>query len=226
MRHFLCASAFAMALTGAPFLPSPALASDGCLGAKVIACLDAVSPYLSPAEYQLARQGVEKYLGGDITGARKAKSNISFPYHSRFAEPLEPPQLVVLGYNASLDIDEITVSLRKGAGNAETDAEYQATHMYETVLFALGKQGNCLQLATPHDFYLFFHTQVKPKLKEKKLEYTKGAFKPPSSFYGETGWISLCGKKLNYTMSSAEWGAAQANMDRKYNAFIASLVFR
>jgi hypothetical protein len=226
MGSIVSASTLFIALISAPFLVSPALAYDGCLGAKVTACLDAISPYLSPMDYQLARQSVEKYLAGDIAGKRKAKASLTVPYHSRFADMLEPPQLLVLEYAPSLDIGEISITLRKGAGTAETDAEYRATHIYEAVLFALGRQDHCLQLATPHDFYLFLHTQVKPKLKEKKQDFAKGEFKPPSAYYGETGWIGLCGRKINYTLSGAEWGSVRADMDRKYNAYVASLSFR
>jgi hypothetical protein len=98
--------------------------------------------------------------------------------------------------------------------------------MYETALFALGSHDTCRQMASAHDFYLFFHQNVRPKLKEVKSDSAKGAFKPASEYTGETGWIALCGKHLKLVVSSAEWGAAQANMDRKFNAYTASLWFR
>jgi hypothetical protein len=226
MRRVFSASAASIAILGAQFLASPALAYDGCLGAKVTACLEAIRPYLGPLGYQMARQGIDKYLAGDIAGKRKAKAVLSVPYHSKFADPLEPPQLLVLDYSSSLDIGEISITLRKGAGTAESEAEYQAMHMYEAIIFALGNQDNCPVTATPHDFYLFFHTQVKSKLKEKKQEHAKGEFKPASDYYAETGWLGICGRKLNYTMSSADWGSVQGDMTRKYGSYVTSLAFR
>jgi hypothetical protein len=81
-------------------------------------------------------------------------------------------------------------------------------------------------MATPHDFYLFFHTKVRPRLKTLKLERVEGAFNPPSSLDAETGWIGICGRKMNYKMSAAEWGAVGDDMSRKYGAYRVSLIFR
>ncbi|HUO55076.1 MAG TPA: hypothetical protein VMU18_10055, partial [Rhodoblastus sp.] len=116
--------------------------------------------------------------------------------------------------------------LRPGAAAAESEDDYRASHMYETALFALGSRDNCREMASPRDFYLFFHTRIRPRLKSKKPERVEGAYTPPSQFYAETGWIGLCGAKLNFILSSAAWGAAQADMARKYNATSATLIFR
>ena len=98
--------------------------------------------------------------------------------------------------------------------------------MYETVIFALGTQDNCREMATAHDFYLFFHTKVRPRLKARKAERVAGEFYPPSSFDAETGWIGICGRKLNYIVSSADWGSVQGDMSRKYGAFSAFARFQ
>jgi hypothetical protein len=98
--------------------------------------------------------------------------------------------------------------------------------MYEAVLFALGTRENCREMATPHDFYLFFHTKVRSRLKTRKPERVEGAFRPPSSMDAETGWIGICGRKLNYIVSNAEWGAVGSDMSRRYGAYSASLAFR
>jgi len=226
MRHVFSVPAALIAFCSALFLAPPALAYEGCLGAKVTSCLDAIQPNLTGMDYQRARQSIDKYLAGDIAGKRQAKSILAVPYRSKFADPIEPPQLLVLDYTSALDINQILISLRKGVGTAESEAEYQATHMYEAAIFALGTQDNCRELATAHDFYLFFHTQVKSKLKEKKQERVKGEFQPPTDYYAETGWIGICGRKLNYIMSNAEWGSVQANMDRKYSSYSTTLAFR
>jgi hypothetical protein len=226
MRKISSARAVILAFLGGPLLASPALAFDACLGAKVTACLDAIRPRLGPMAYQLAQRSIEKYLAGDIAGMRKAKGVVSVAYNSPFAEQFEPPQLIEFDYAPSLEISQIMLTLRKGSGTAESEDEYQDTHMYEAVLFALGTQDNCREMATPHDFYLFFHTKVRPRLKTLKLERVEGAFNPPSSLYAETGWIGICGQKMNYKMSAAEWGAVGDDMTRKYGAYRVSLVFR
>jgi hypothetical protein len=226
MRRISLATAVFTACCAAQLLASPAQSAEGCLGAKVTACLDAIKPYLMSIEYQLALKGIDQYLAGDITGHRKAKSSVTVAYHSKFSDQFEPAQMVTMDYSASLEITEIQTLLRNSVVYAESDAAYNATHMYETVLFALGTHENCRELATAHDFYLFFHTKIKTSVKSKKIEHAKGDVKPPREFYHETGWIGICGKKLNYSVSGAQWGAVQADMERKYNNASASLAFR
>ena len=98
--HF-CSGRHARIL-GAQFLASPALAFDACLGAKVTACLDAVRPYVSAIDYQLAQSNIGKFLAGDIAGMRKPKGSLSVAYHSQHSEQYEPPQLLLLDYGPSL----------------------------------------------------------------------------------------------------------------------------
>jgi hypothetical protein len=212
-----------LAFLGAQFFASPVLAFDACLGATVTSCLDGIRPYLGSADFQMAQRSIENYLTGDISGKRKPKGLLSVAYHSRFAEQSEPPQLILIDYAPSLEISQISLTLRKGAGTAASEDEYHATHMYEAVLFALGTQENCREMATPHDFYLFFHTKIRPRLKAMKPERVAGAFKP-SSLNAETGWIGICGRKMNYIVSSA--GAVRDDMSRRYGAYSASLVFK
>lgn len=220
------ATVFFAALSTCLGAPWPALAYDGCLGAKVTDCLDAISPYVSEGGYELARASIDRYLEGDIAGRRKARGLLTLSYHSRFAEPFEPAQLLTIDYAPSLQSSQIAVTLRKGAGTAETAAEYEATHIYETVLFALGTRDDCRELASPQAFYLFFHTRVKPRLKSVRMERVEGAYKPPSENYVETGWIALCGRSINYVQSGADWGSVQSDMNRKFSAYSASLAFR
>ncbi len=226
MKKSIFAPILALAFCVAASFASPALAFDACLGAKVTECLAAIRPYVGVIDYQTAQQNIERFLAGDIAGVHKPKGVLSLAYYSRYADQADPPQLLLIDYKPSLETSQISISLRKGAGTAETADEYQATHMYDAALFALGTQENCREMATPRDFYLFFHTRVRPRLKEKKQERVEGVFNPPSSFYAETGWIGLCGKKMNYVVSSAEWGAVQEDMTRKFGAHDASLVFR
>lgn len=226
MRKLSLAPAVMLAFLGAQFFASPALAIDACLGATVTACLDAIRPYLGSADYYMAQRSVEKYLTGDIAGRGKAKGVVSVAYHIRSAEQSEPPQLISIDYAPSLEISQISLSLRKGAGTAESEDDYHAAHMYEAALLALGTPENCREMATPHDFYLFFHTQVRPRLKTSNAERIEGAYKPPSSLEAETGWIRICGRKMNYKMSAAKRGAVGDDMTRKYGASRVSLVFR
>ena len=226
MRPVSLATAVFTACCAAQLLASPACAGDGCLGAKVTACLDAIKSHLTNIEYQLALKGIDQYLAGDITGTRKAKSSVTVVYHSHFSDQFEPALILTMNYSASLEITEIETGLRNSVVYATTDAEYAATHAYETVLFALGTHENCRELATAHDFYLFFHTKIKTSLKSKKIEHAKGDVKPPSESYRETGWIGICGKSLDYSFSGAQWGAVQADMARKYANASATLAFR
>jgi hypothetical protein len=223
LRFMFPAAAIIWALQ---FAAQPALAYEACLGAKVPACLDAIRPYLDAPSYARARAEIDKYLAGDIAGKVKAKSLLSVPYHRKFADPLDPPTLLVFEYSPTLQSSQIQMSLGRGAGSAETEAEYQATHLYEAAIFALGTRDDCQELSSPHNFYLFFHTKVKPRLKPSKTDHIEGAFKPPSEFAAETGWIRLCGKAMNYSVSSAEWGAVGEDMTRRYNANSAFLAFR
>ena len=210
-----------------PALSGPrALAYESCLGAKVTACLDAIRPYISELDYRGATRNIDNFLAGDIAGNRKPKGFFAVNYHSQFSDRFDPPQLVSVEYSPALTIVQIGVTLRKGAGTAETEAEYQATHMYEAAVFALGSRENCRELATAHDFYLYFHKNVRTKVRAKKPNRTFDSVKPPSEFEGETGWIAICGKSLNYVVSSAQWGAVQQNMERKWGAYSASLNFR
>ncbi|MBB4196375.1 hypothetical protein GGD83_000146 [Rhodoblastus sphagnicola] len=205
---------------------TPALAYDGCLGAEVRACLAAIQPHLTQPDFQAAQLDVERYLGGDIAGHRTAQGVVSVPYRSSFAGAYDSPQLVVLNYAPTLAITQVEITLRPGADNAETDDDYRATRMYEAALFALGSRPDCPALAEAHDFYLFFHTQVRPKLREVKAERGAAGFTPVTGYTGETGWVALCGRKMRFTVSSAEWGAVQGNMDRKYSVHGATLAFR
>jgi hypothetical protein len=222
MKKILAVSVLWFASWAAP----PAVAYEACLGAKVTSCLEAIRPHLDALDYNLAQRNIEKYLAGDIAGVRKGKGVLSVAYHSKFTGQFDLPQMLVMDYVPTLEIRQIQITMRNGVTSAETEEEYQATHMYEAALFALGTQANCRELANSHDYYLFFHTKVRLQLKEKKQESVKGAFKPPSSFAGETGWIGICGSKMNYVVSSAEWGAVGADMDRRYGAFGASLIFK
>lgn len=226
MRKLTHAAAALIAFCGAQIVASPVCAFDACLGAKVTACLEAIRPHLNALEHRLARKDIDNYLAGDVTGARKSKSSFSVAYQSKFADPTDPPQLLTLDYSSSLRINMLEVTLRKGVAVAESEADYQATHMYETALFALGTRPNCPELATPHNFYLFFHTKVRPRLKESKQRRRKGEFTPAEEFTGETGWIGICGNSMNFILSSAEWGPAQADMQREHTYSSASLAFR
>jgi hypothetical protein len=221
---------FFVAALAAPFFSTPARAFDGCLGVQVKACLEAVRPNLKEIDYQGALRSIDKYLAGDITGKRKPTGILSLSYHSKFSDSLAPPQLITLRYASALAITEIEVTLRDGAMAAESEAEYQATHMYETALFALGSHDNCRELAKAHDFYLFFHQSIKPKLKlklkQQKAERKAGEFKPSSELLSQTSWIGMCGKQIQLTFSSQAWGSAQADMERKFNATLAHLNFR
>jgi hypothetical protein len=225
MKHGFAVAA-ALAVAGALFRAPPANAFDACLGAKIVACLDGVRPYISALDYQMSRQELDRFLAGDIAGKRKPKSVISVIYHSRFSHPGDPNQTLTLDFAASLVTTGVEISLRPRVEDAETEEDYGAIHMYEAALFALGSRKGCRELATPHDFYLFFHTQVRPRLKNQKTERTVGVFKPPSEFFAETGWIGICGSQMSYRVYSAEWGAVQDDMDRKYHAASVSLAFR
>ncbi len=226
MKQKFAVAAVLIAVFCASFQAAPARALDACLGAKVVACLDAVKPHISAVDYQLSAQSIDRYLAGDIAGTRKAKGVVSVAYRSRFSGPYDAAQMLTLDYSAALTTTKVEISQRPAVQHAETEADYRATHMYEAALFALGSRANCRELATPHDFYLFFHTKVRPRLRTRNLERTAGAFKPPSEFFAETGWIAICGNQMNYVVSAAEWGAAQADMERKYNASTVSLAFR
>jgi hypothetical protein len=134
--------------------------------------------------------------------------------------------MILIDYAPTLEITRISLTLRKGAGTAKSEDDYQAMHMYEAVLFALGTPENCREMATPHDFYRLFRTKVRPRLKARKQERGEGALKPPSSLDAETGWIGIYGRKMNYSHSSAERGAARDDKSRKYGAYKASLAFK
>jgi hypothetical protein len=226
MRQFLAAALLLAALTTFGSAGSPALAYDGCLGAKVTACLDAIRPFISELDYRSATLNIDKFLAGDIAGTRKARGSIIVTYHSKFSDRFDPPQLLSLEFSQPLTIVQIGITLRKGAGTAETDSEYGATHMYEAAVFVLGSRQTCPEMATAHDFYLFFHKNIRPKTKVKKPDHTFDSFKPPSELEGESGWIGMCGNSVNYVVSSAQWGAVRENMERKYGSYVASLYFR
>ncbi|MCI4680760.1 hypothetical protein K9U39_06410 [Rhodoblastus acidophilus] len=226
MKHRFVTLAALTAVSGAQLLATPARAFDGCLGAKVVACLDGVRPYISEIDYRIAAETIDKYLAGDITGKRKAKSSLLLSYHSRFSGPYDPAQSLVIDYSASLATIGVEIGLRPGVQTAESEDDYLATHMYEAVLFALGTRAHCRELATPQDFYLFFHTHVRPKLKMVKVQRAVGEFKPPAEFYADTGWIGICGNQVNYIVSAAAWGPMRADMARRYGSFMASLAFR
>jgi hypothetical protein len=228
MRHafFYPAILVAAVLVATLSAPAPAAAFDACLGAKAADCLNAIATYLDPRDHARAEASIERYLAGDIAGKRKAKGMLSVPYYSKYADPLDPPQLLTIDYAPSLRITEIHVYLRRGATAAETEEEYRATHMYETAIFALGTREDCRELANAHDFYLFFHTKVRPKLRAQPTEHIKGMARPSTDLFAETGWVGLCGHQMNFLVSSQEWGALQADMGHRYGAHSASLAFR
>jgi hypothetical protein len=104
----------------------PALAYDGCLGVQAAACLGAIKPYLSELDYRSALRSLDTYLAGDIAGKRKPKGTVIVSYISKFAEPTDIPQILAIGYSSSLAVEQLEISLRPGANNAETEGEYQA----------------------------------------------------------------------------------------------------
>lgn len=218
----------AAALLGAVLLiaAGPARAFEGCLGAPVRACLDAVKPFLSAVDYRMANQSVDKFLAGDIAGRRKSSGHVVISYHSRYSDPSMPAQIVKLDFAPTLAISQVEVTLREGALLAESEAEYQATHMYEATVFALGSRENCREMASAREFYLFFHLKLRPKLKKQASVKRADGFKPASEYEAQTGWINLCGSQLNFVEYAAEWGSVQATMDRKFAAAFASLLFR
>jgi hypothetical protein len=222
MKKFFALLTFCFATAAAP----PALALTGCLGAKANDCIDAIKPYLDALSYQRAHRNIERFLAGDIAGKRSAKGIVSVAYHSKFDDQFALPLEITMEYGPTLDVTELSLSLHKGTGTAETDEDYQATHMYEAALFALGTRENCPELASAHNYYLFFHTKVRNHLKAQKLARISGSFNPPSSDYAETGWIGICGRKMNFVVSSAEWGSVGADMSRRYGVGGSSLYFK
>jgi hypothetical protein len=202
--HFRSIIAFMLLFFPSRLLAEEAQVLRGCLGAPVVACIEAMTPYLREIDYRLALKNIDAYQAGDINGIRRKTGIVSLPYHSKFAELGEPNQMLIITYSANLIIQEIQIFLRHNPMVAETDAEYERTRLYEAAIFALGPQPSCATMETPHNFYVYFHNNIKNSIKITSESRHTRAYPSGKSLTAATNKASLCGRSIQFLLGGDE----------------------
>lgn len=197
-----------------------------CLGAPVAACLSAMRPFVNPLEYGAASARLDHFDTPDVGGHRPSHGQIAVTYHSRFAPPHAPGQLVILAFGADRRAESVEISLSPGTEYASTFEDYTQTRIFEAALFALGPQPFCRDMATPMDFFRFFQLRLRPRLVAAKDDRRADLPKLPVQHAADTGWTPFCGRKIRYFVASAQWGWIGADMTRTHKMALAALAFR
>ena len=179
--------------------PASEVSSGGCVGRKLDECLAYVEHAIT---IESVGDNVEEQRQNnkrtDVNGKRLSKFlRVSLFGHLPGFESRQG-QLVVIEYDMSDTVTNVSVTLPSDPESAESEEEYAKTALYEGVKLLFG---SACPASDRMSVYRFFQNDVKPKVKHEGKDIEVGMTSASETYAGSAKGIPFCGRTFDYSYS-------------------------
>jgi hypothetical protein len=182
-------------------------AADRCLGSDARSCVLLLRTKLSFKTSDFSRRFLS-FQELDVSGVPVSKIRDIRLTASSTLDSSTRYIFVTLHLDRNNVVTNMSFGLPGDPGNANTEREYDQTHVYEAASLAIGTR--CDGMANKIGFYRFFQNFVKPTRDAPKRDTYVGVTEASDEYGTNSKNISLCGSSIRY---NSRWGSATWQID-------------